>query len=199
MNASINSAHEISAAPSVAPECREVSLPGQLRRHGPHGRDVQPVTDLERPMPVRRPPVARHPDSVAVDTRACVPPRVESRGRRAQRPQRQVRRQDGIQPSPQLRPSDPLAAIAASEAEGRDLAGGMHPGIGSPGESDRCPLAGQSVKRLLQHPLHRPQLRLVLGAGEVGPVVLDHRPCTSSFNRWHRSVFHCPPGWSGLN
>ena len=152
-------------------------LARELCRRGVHGRDVEPIADLERPMPIRRPPVARHPDSVAVDTRASVASRVETRGRRAERPQCQVGREDGIQPSPQLRPSDPLAATAASEAEGRDLAGGMHPGIGSPGEADSHPLAGQSVKRLLQLPLHRPHPRLVLGTGEVGPVVLDHRPC----------------------
>ena len=43
-----------------------------------------------------------------------------------------------------------------------DLAGGMHPGIGAPGKVDSHPLAGQSVKRLLQLPLHGPRVGLDL-------------------------------------
>ncbi len=159
----------------VAAERSEVTLPKERGRGGAHGTHVQPVVDLERPMPIGHAPLACHPDPVAVHARDRVAPRVESGGRRAERAHRQVRRQDGVQPLLQLRPADPPVAGATRQAEGRDLAGGMHPGIGSPGESDASPLAGQSVKRPLQLPLHRPSVRLVLGAGEGGPVVLDHR------------------------
>lgn len=179
--------------PRVGPQCRKVPLAEELRRCGAHRPHVEQVTDLERPMPIHWPSIACHPNPVAIDAPLGLAPGVEPDRRRLERTHHQVGWENGIQPSPQLGPSDPLAARAASEAEGRDLAGGVHPGIGSPGETDSHPLAGQSVKRLLQHPLHRPKIRLVLGAGEVSPVVLDHRPCASLRHGGDRVRFRYSP------
>ena len=79
-------------------------------RGGAHRTHVQPVVDLERPMPIGQAPFARHPDPVAVHARDRVAPRVESGGRRTERAHHQIRRQQGVEPPPQRRPADlPLA------------------------------------------------------------------------------------------
>ena len=149
--------------------------------------DVEAIVDLERPMPVKRPRDAAGPDPIAIDAQARRRRGSKPARRRAERPHRQVRRQDGIQPSPQLG-QPPADGQRPSEAECRDLAGGMHPGIGSPGETDASPLADQPVKGLLQLSLHGPSVRLDLRAGEGRPVVLDGRPRASLRPGGHRSV-----------
>ena len=170
-----------------APMRGEVSLAEHACRSRPHGGHVEGFVDLERPMSVERVPNSVHSDPIAIDAPARLSPRIEARRRGSKGAHGQVGRQRGVQPSSQLRQSA-AATRCSCVAECRDLAGGMHPGIGSPGETNSRCLADQPVKRLLQLPLNGPSIRLDLGAGEGRSVVLDHRSCASLRVGGHRSV-----------
>ncbi len=138
-------------------------------------------------MPFAGPAIPAGPDAVAVDPPRGVAPRVEARRRGPKRAHHEVGRQRRIETAPKLRPVAGEPPRARREAERHHLARCMSPGIGSPGETDSHPLAGQSVKDLLQRPLHRPSVRLVLGSGESRSVVLDRRPRASLRGGRHRS------------
>ena len=174
------------AAPPVAPERREVAVPRKARRRGLHGRHVEPVVDLERPMSVQRRSRATVPNAIAVHAQRRVAARVEARRRGTQAAHRHVRGKCGVQPPSQLRPGKPPLPASPRKAEGDHLSGGMHPGIGSSGETDSHPLTGQSVKGLLQHSRDGPAGWLDLGADEGRPVVLDDGARTSVLRR-HRA------------
>ena len=111
-----------------------------------------------------------------------------------QRAHGQVRRQRGVQPSLQLGQTASTGQCPRN-AECRDLAGGMHPGIGSPGEPNSRRFADQPVKGLLELSLHGPSIRLDLRAGEGRPVVLEGRLHALLRRGGHRcvSVFCCGP------
>ena len=150
--------------------------------------DVEPVVDLERPMPFERPRRPVHQDPVAIHAPARVAPRIEAPRRSAGASARPGPAAGAAFSRRRSSGSPPGRGELPWKAECHDLAGGMHPGIGSPGEADSRPLADQPVKRLLQLPLHGPSVRLDLRAGEGRPVVLDHRPCASLRVGGHRSV-----------
>ena len=164
----------------------EVSLAEHACRCRLHGGRVEGFVDLECPMSVERMPDSVHSDPIAIDAPARLSSRIEARRRGSKGAHGQVGRQRGVQPSSQLRQSA-AATRCSCVAECRDLAGGMHPGIGSPGETNSRCLADQPVKRLLQLPLNGPSIRLDLGTGEGRSVVLDHRSCASLRVGGHRS------------
>ena len=58
--------------------------------------------------------------------------------------------------------------------EVRDLTFRVGAGVGSPGGVDREILAGDLPQRPLQLGFHCPAIRLLLPAGEIGAVVLQH-------------------------
>jgi hypothetical protein len=84
--------------------------------------------------------------------------------------------QDGDRRWPQMgvqRVAQLAAVPVRGEVDMRDLAAGMHAGIGAPGAADRRRLARQPLDRGFQFALHRSIVRLPLPARIGAPVIFN--------------------------
>ena len=143
--------------------------PGRRRRARVQGVAVEAVAPPQRAPALER--VARAPvqEPVAVGAREGVAPRVEAvRGRGAVE-HRDRRREQGVQ----------AHRVERLVLVGRDLAPGVHAGVGAPGDGQPSRPAEDPAERRLDLALDRALARLDGPAGERAAVVLEKRASRS--------------------